>query len=315
MRTIFLILLAVFVAFGCAASNEGGTADQPARGETADNGPVAYVGGNNAVYLEDLRPALLEARGAEVLADYIIDRGVAERLAQRGITLTDADLEAERLVLLEMLSPDADTAARLLRELRSVRGLGEQRFAAMIRRSAGLRKLVEGEVNITDDAVRIEYDRLYGVRYEARLIMVPSVQQAGEMLDRLNRGESFIDLAIAHSTDQSRAQGGLLPLISPLDTTFPAEIRKAVEQLQPGQVSQPIALENQWAILKLEGKIEAAPPPFDEVKERIALALRRGAERVVQGTLAREIVSQANVLVMDPALSRSWKLRMEQMRE
>ncbi len=282
--------------------------DQSSRpdGQVPPQAVLAMVG-DRAVTLGSIQQELIEAAGGQTLLEVLLDRMVHDRLAKRGTPVTADDMAQEKEALLASLSDQPDTAQRLLTELRARRGWGERRFAGMLQRNAGLRKLVQAEVQVTPASIQQAYDLEYGRKYETRLITTDTFPQATALLARARGGESFSDLAVQQSTDESRAQGGLLPPISVEDTTFPAAVRAAVKTLSPGQVSDPIALDKQFALLKLERILPAQAVPVDAVKERLTRAVRRQMERQGMERLAREMIGQANVTVLDPALQKSWR--------
>jgi len=318
--------------------------------------PLAYLN-NQAISLGDLRAGLLETSGGQILAELLIDRGVAGLLHQRGLKLTEADIQQEKELLLQALAPDAQQAQRLLQELQAVRGLGETRLASLLRRNAGLRMLVRDQVQVTQPALRQEYELIYGPKYEARIIVVRDLKQAGELLAKTRTpapgiatapgiapapgnatgrapeahgvtpwaspeiaspprnvsagtsgggGASFTDLAIQYSTDSSKAQGGLLPPISPADASFPQVVRTTLAQLQPGAISDVVTLEGGYALLKLERKIDGSNIRFDDVKESLAVGVRRRAQRLLMQQQVKDILTQAQLSITDPALAKSF---------
>ncbi len=275
--------------------------------------PVAFLDGQ-PLTLADLRTPLLEAVGGEVLSDLVLERSVQQQLAQQGLAVTPELIEPEREVLLRSMSSEADQAQRLFNEVRNRRGLGEWRFKQLLATRAGLRLLVKDRARVEESAVRRLYELRYGARYEARLIVVGSVAEAAQAAQRARAGESFADLAVALSTDSSRAQGGLIPPISPADPTYPAALRGAVQSLTVGQVSDPIMLEQGFAVLKVEGKTQPQSVAFESVRAELeALALLEAQERLMQ-QLARTLMDQAKVNVLDPALGKSWENRRRQER-
>jgi peptidyl-prolyl cis-trans isomerase C len=250
-----------------------------------------------------------------VLAELILSRRVEKRLAEKGVKLSDEQVAAERALLLKNLSRDENTAVRLLRELRQRRGLGDARFEQLLRRNAGLRLLIQDDVHLTDAAIQQAFDIENGRRYEARLITVDTLQKAGEVIRRAKAGESFIDLAVNFSTDPSRQQGGLLPPLSPADPTWPDGVRKMLVTMTPGQISDPVAIERGFAVLRLERTLEPTGKKLEEVKDELAGRVRRSAERVLMQRLARHLLNDADLLVTDRALRESWAVQKELMVE
>ena len=311
---MFSLLIVASIAPGCQS---GPPADSDAappggaqRDKPTDSRPVAYIDGV-AVTRDGLHHLLIEAQGGQVLSEILLDRAITRRLSEQGLTLTDNDLQAERDQLLAGLSDDADQATRLLKMMRDQRGLGEKRFAMLLRRNAGLRILVKDGVGVSDASIRQAYAVRYGKRYRVRLITADTIDALTNARRRVLAGESFTDLAIAVSTDASVSQGGLLSPISPADAAYPKAIRDAMPKLsladRASRLSPVIALPEGFALLWLEEVIEREAPPIDAVRDELARVVRLELERVRMRQLARVLIDQANVVVLDPALDQSWQ--------
>ncbi|MEO1237872.1 MAG: peptidylprolyl isomerase [Planctomycetota bacterium] len=270
--------------------------------------------GGEAVRTGALTPRLIEASGGEVLGEAVLAAMLRRRLMERGVTLTDADLEAERGLILASLSPDANEAARLLGELRRQRGLGELRFRGLLERSAGLRALVAGQVEVTEPALEQAHRLRHGPSDRVRLIVAESLVEAQHLRRRVTSGgESFVDVAIAESTDTSAAQGGLLPLVRPEDTSYPEGLRRAIAGLEVGDVSQPVAVDGGFALVKLVEELPGDGVTLDEARSQLTERVRRRAERVLMEQMARELIRGADVLVLDPELKAQWDRRVPEL--
>lgn len=278
--------------------------------------PLAYVNGQT-VTLGMIQPALLELAGGQVLGEAVVDAMLAQRLSQAGLTLTPQAIETEKALLVETLEPqNEDEATLLLREIRRRRGLGDTRFLNLLRRNAMMRLLVQHQVNVTDDELRQAYRLHYGETYHARVLTVSTLAEASRLRALLTEGKAdFADLAVKRSTDPSAIQGGLLPPISPVDPAFPQVIRDTLVRLdQAGQkLSDVVALDNGYALIHLERKTVPDHVEFADVKERLAEQVRRSAERVLMQQLARELLAEATVVVLDPALDASWQAQKKAM--
>lgn len=304
---------------GAGTGGTGGTGGTSAAGTA---GGAAEAGGKAVAFVEgrpitvnDLQPAVYEAAGGQILAEMVLDRRIERRLAERGITLAGSQIMAEKEVLLKTLDAgNEDQATRLLRELRKRRGLGDQRFEQLLKRNAGLRALIAEQVQINDALIQQAHQMQYGAKYEIRLITVEALGEAGEVARKARDGTlTFTELAVRHSTDSSRAQGGLLPPISPVDESWPEAIRKVVTTLNVGSVSDPVALERGFAIVKLERKVEAQPIQLEPVRAELTARVRRNAERLLMQQLARTLLTEADVLVADRVLRESWTQQKELM--
>jgi parvulin-like peptidyl-prolyl isomerase len=309
--------IGVLASAGCAA--DGGRAGNAPLRQSTTTAPAApasaspadalavYSGGT--VTLADLRAPLFEAAGGQVLSEWLLQRLIDRRLAERGLAdaVNDAALARERAHMLATLDTDPDQAQRILDQIRRRRGLGRQRFDSMLRRNAGLRRLVADQVEVTDVAVEQAYQLRHGPRYEARLITTAGFAQAVQLVRQARQGAPFADLAAEHSTDVSRLQGGLLGPVSAADPTYPLALRTTLAQLQPGQVSDPVALDEGFAVLRLERTIPADAVQLEAVRDELSRQVRRQVEAVLMQQLARDLLAEAQVLVLDPTLQRSWE--------
>jgi peptidyl-prolyl cis-trans isomerase SurA len=85
---------------------------------------------------------------------------------------------------------------------------------------------------------------------------------------KLVAGANFGDLAKLHSGDRSAARGG------EMDYThrgmLPEAVHSVVDQLKPGDLSEPVQLLEGVTLLRLDGRRPAQQREFDAVKPRAA---------------------------------------------
>ncbi len=279
--------------------------------------PVVAVMGGETIRWAEIRPHLIEAAGLMVLSDMILDRMMMEEIKKRGLTLTTADLEKERQLMLKQLHKDENQAVRLLRRLREQRGLGQERFTLMLRRNAGLRKLVGKQVKIEEAMIKRLFNLQYGEKIIVRMILVSSPVKANEVIRRLAKDKTpFERVAWEMSQDSSRANGGLLPPISILDSTFPLEIRNEANRLKPGELSRTISLnEGQLAILKCVERRKPEKVDYAKVKANLQSQLRLQMERAEMDRQARMMLEKVNITIYDSVLGEAWKKHQKQLTE
>lgn len=302
----------VAVAAGCAGGGHDGEGGGGA-GPRASNGavPVAVIA-DRAVTWEMLREALGEGYGGPALEDLALDMMLERELARAGAEVGEADVEAERRAFLEAVGgPDA---AIVLAEVRASRGLGPVRFGAMLRRNAALRRLVQGRVEVTEEMIERRFGVKHGEKVRARIIAVPTAGEAGAIAAELRGLEAgarrvrFADLAIEKSTDVSSAAGGLLEPISVEDPAYEAGVRRALSAQGVGEIGEVLALDGGgFAILMVEGRVPAEGVGLDEVREALRAELRSRQERLLMDELAVELLSQCDIVVLDPALRWGWE--------
>ncbi|MDZ4755310.1 MAG: peptidylprolyl isomerase [Phycisphaerae bacterium] len=233
-----LMSLSCLILVGCETPPRQGPrpAAGPARtAAPATPGAPIAAWRDRTVTFDDLRPALAELAGTTVLRDAFLDFRLEQALAERALTIDNAAVERERALLLRSLDASPDVAERLLQEIRAGQGLGPVRFAALLRRNAGLRALVQPDVRITQDALVRQFDVLYGPKRVSRIITVQTLREAVDIGQALDDGADFAELATRHSTDASAARGGLLAPLSKSDPAWPEPFRQALFRTGAGR--------------------------------------------------------------------------------
>ena len=273
-----------------------------------DARPAALVEGR-IVDWGELQPLLNEAAGSDVLAEVILDRMLSRELKDAGISITAEDVDAERALFYETLSDDPDVAARLARQVRARQGLGPTRLDRLLKRNAALRALVRDRVEINDEAVRRMYDIVHGPKRQARLIIAPTLNDAQAAINRANAGELFADVAVDVSTDSSAARGGLLEPISRADASYPQAMREALWALVPGELSRPVFLSDNYAVLSLVRVVDGDGADFYAVRPDLERLVRLNQERILMDELARRLLTEASVTIIDNKIKWSWDSR------
>lgn len=271
-----------------------------------DARPVALVNGQTVTW-SNLRPTLSELAGGEALWEVVLDRVIAWELEQAGFRITEDDIARERLLLVENLSDDLNISIRLLDELRVRQRLGPTRFEGLLRRNATLRALVQKEVRITNAALRHTYDLLYGEKRQIRLLTTPSLAEAETALKRLDEGEHFADVAVDLSTDVSAARGGLLEPISENDPAYPAALRKTAWNLQPGQISAPVLIRNQYAIVQFVRSIDTDEKDFEQIRPELERLTRLSQERLLMERRARLLLGNVSIVFFDESIEAGFR--------
>ena len=299
---IGLLALALLAGFGRGVAT--GNTTQSATCITVDARPVPC----DVVY-----GALAEAAGAQVLGEIAIDERLAQRIAAERITIGPADLDRERTELTRSMTDaaDGDTAVRVLEQLRRERGLGEQRFAALLRRTAMLRALVRGGIVIDEPMLAATHRAIYGPKTIVRLCALPTRNAAAAFAaeiaatDASARELAFSTRTLASSTDASAAQGGLLRPFSDAEPSLPMAVRDAAGKLKSGEVSGPIALDRGYAVIMLLRTEPGDGSTLAERREVTERAARQRQERLAMDRLALALSGQDGVVLNDPVLRRA----------
>ncbi|MGD8514062.1 MAG: peptidylprolyl isomerase, partial [Granulosicoccaceae bacterium] len=260
-------LLLVFLAGSIIISACNDNSDKPAETRPATDSSAASLPGDKVVAMVDGTPI-----GEQLLDAYVQQRN-ASLPGQRD--KVDRAQVLEELINFELVIQDAlrksidktpDVATQLALQRRNV--LASAAFREYIRSNP-----------LTDDEMRADYEsrmeRLTLREYKLRHILSDDQATAEKLIAELTQGkQDFATLAKKHSTGPSAEKGGDLGWLSPHDML--PEFKAAVEGLQKGQ-STPAAVKTRfgWHVIYVEDTRESPPPPYEQVRDRVADVLKR----------------------------------------
>lgn len=128
-----------------------------------------------------------------------------------------------------------------------------------------------------------------GLEYNAAHILVETEEAAINLIDKLQAGADFAELAKEFSTGPSGPNGGDLGWFG-LGMMVPA-FETAVVEMEKGAVSGAVKTEFGWHVIKLNDTRAIAAPALDSVRDEIAAELQRAAiEQRID-----ELSQQANI--------------------
>lgn len=131
---------------------------------------------------------------------------------------------------------------------------------------------------ITDDEILAEYnvqvELAPPLQYKARHILVESQGEAVAVIDQLNDGADFEELAKEKSTGPSGPTGGDLGWFSPNQMVEP--FSNTVQELEDGQYSSaPTQTQFGWHVILREESRESEAPTLDSVRENIRQVIQQ----------------------------------------
>jgi peptidyl-prolyl cis-trans isomerase C len=143
----------------------------------------------------------------------------------------------------------------------------------------------------TDQEVRAEYETQVGqlgkVEYHAKHILVATEPFAQRVVDRLQKGEKFEDIAKHESMDPSKDNGGDLGWFTPDKMVKP--FADAVLALKPGEYThKPVQTQYGWHVIELVETRDLQPPPFDNVRQRLEQVVQTKKVRAYEDGLMRD---------------------------
>jgi len=128
---------------------------------------------------------------------------------------------------------------------------------------------------VSDEQLRQVYDTQIGVpstEYNARHILVETKEAAEQVIGLLGEGRDFAELAKEKSTGPTGKNGGSLGWFSSKQMVAP--FSEAVATMEKGAYSkEPVQTQFGWHVILLEDSRESTPPPFEDVKDRLKMAV------------------------------------------
>jgi peptidyl-prolyl cis-trans isomerase C len=144
-----------------------------------------------------------------------------------------------------------------------------RRRSTMLREEL-LTQATAGRVEVTDAEVEALYAKRL-TQVTARHIIVPTMDEAEELLDSLSAGVAFEDLAIRYSTCASGVRGGSVGTVRWGD--FSDRWSSQAFRLEPGEVSPAFQVETGYGIVKVEAKTVMEPEDPTIERNRIRSSL------------------------------------------
>lgn len=269
-----------------------------------DVAPETIVTVNGTTIPRENLAALAILLDRDRILDTLINVEVIRQEAQRrGVTVTPAEIEAAAMkAAVNELDTDAQRrgvksqADLVARGVMTADEAAAQRkrlapwYRPMAAFSLVVDKLMLLDLKITDDDLRAEFDRQYGPRARLLQVVLRTRDEAEDVVNRLNAGADFGQLARDLSIDRvSGAKGGELPAQprgSPLGD--------AALALKPGQIAPIVQTANGYHVVKvLELQPGDSKKRLDDVREvlRQEVTTRLLAER--RTTWMRELRAKA----------------------
>ena len=168
-------------------------------------------------------------------------------------------------------------------------------------------EMLQGVVEeaVTDEALQEAYDAQFAnaeptEEWNASHILVVSKEAAEGLIAELEGGADFAALAKEHSTGPSGPNGGELGWFS-AGMMVPA-FEAAVMALEVGAVSEPVATQFGWHVVKLNDKRLQGPPPLEEVRDQLAEIIQGTAmEEAIAALMAAAAIERPDLSAIDPA--------------
>ncbi len=230
---------------------------------------VATVNGEK-ITRDELYQAMLVEGGREVLDRLITNRLVLQEGERLGITVTEEEIDAE---IKNVINNNFFGMAEYFYQALEQYGLTEKAVKDDLKTETVLRKIVQEQINITDEDAR-EYfmtnQEYFNIpeQVEARHILVDTREEAGEVIQLLDNGKDFAELAREYSKDLVSAdQGGNLGFFQRGEMV--SEFEEVAFGLAINQRSDLVETIYGFHIIEVLDRRASQEVTFEEVKETV----------------------------------------------
>ncbi len=228
------------------------------------NKPLAEIGNKEILY-QDWMSELIEQYGESVLHD-LIDKEVVFQLAEEEnieIHPKIVDRELSRMMVMQGLL-SADEKEKKV-----------EKWTEQIHYRYYLQHLLSKSISVSEAEIE-EYYQFYQNQYQfddmvqLSHILVSTEQEAEYVMARLDDGESFSEVASELSTDEgSAASGGYLGFYSKTSSFIPSEYYDTAISLEAGTYSEPVLVNNGYAIIFHHQHLPAIELSYEEAYEEV----------------------------------------------
>jgi len=247
----FSVVTAVGLSFGCTQDSDS---DSHQAVDVLGPGEVAIVDGER---IPESMFRLYALNALQANAEDLTPEGREEII--------------ERLVYLQLLAKDAERNG-LDQERRIAAELELQRMQVLAR---SMTERYTEENPPTESELRDIYElnlpRLSAPEYKTRHILVETEAEAAGLIEQLNQGADFAELAMEHSTGPTGPDGGDLGWSSA--ESFVEPFAEAIQAATPGiPIDTPVETQYGWHVILVEETQDQVAPGLESVREELIVA-------------------------------------------
>lgn len=301
-----VILLGCVIVLSCIILSRSPVHESPkdASNPTEEEAPgdsnaVATIG-DDTITAAELQTELARRYGAEALRQLLTSKVIAKEAATLGIDVTDEEVDQE----MERIIAGYDDEATYYESMKKQLGLSPEQIRKDTMERLLTEKLAISSIDVSPkeiDAYLQEHADEFEPRVQLEIsqIVVDKEQDAKSILEQLEAGSSFGELAHQFSTDEfSATSGGSIGFVDADDPFVSSGILRAAAKLEIGQIDGPIALQSGYALIQLTGRREKKS--MDRAAARLfaqkEVALSKGQS--IQD-LQEELLRRYNAKILD----------------
>jgi len=281
---------------------------------------------------QQLRKALDEVT-PQIMVDVVNEMLVVQRGKELGYTLSNEQFNSivDSIKKENKIEGEEQFQTALKQEGMSMSDLRRQLERQMIRQKVEQNEVLS-KIGITDTEARSYYEThmnefttppsvtlreiLVSIQSDTRGVSVGAEEATKARLEALRTratagSEPFEKLAAESSDSPSKANGGLIGPLSVLDLS--PDLRKLIEGMKPGDISQPVRTSRGFQIFKLETKTDTHTMPFLEAKEQIGERVFTDKRKVEYVKYLEKLRNQAIIEWKNQDLKKAFDEGLKQM--
>lgn len=256
-------------------------------------GTVAIVNGEK-ISRDDLYEAMYNSSGSSTLEDLIVRVLVDQEAKKAGVSVSDSELQDQiQKIINEQYGSESVFESTL-----QYYGMTRQAFEDQWRTYLLAEKILKPSLSASDEEIQAYFDAHHDELNQKesvtlREIVTATKEEAQAVLDQLKAGADFATLASQKSIDSSKSNGGNVGVVYRGD--YPSQVESVIFGLKVGDFSDPVQVDNGYAIFNVTARTDAKVVTLDEVKDKVKdLVLNEKVQNSLSDWIS-EIRSQANI--------------------
>lgn len=253
---------------------------------------VARVNGED-ITRNELAEECVRHYGEDVLERMTKKLLIIQECKARNIQVTQEEVNAEIHRMATRFKLPVDQWLKMLKE---ERGINPTQYSNdIIYPTLALRKIAKGRLTVTEEELRVEYEKFYGESVKARMIACKSREKAEKLhADVTANPSEFGNIAKNESEDVSSAS--VNGMVNPIRRHLGyKEIEDAAFAIKEG-ISPVIPVAGQYVILKCEGIIPKQNVRFEDARPLLEESINESKLRTAAAQLFDELQKKADVV-------------------
>jgi len=277
---------------------------------------VAAIVNRQSVPIDQFDQALVKRHGPQILDGEINRKLIEEALTRAGQQVTQADIDGEIMRAADyfgFLNNDGSpNIQEWVKHVVKEDGISIELYIHdAIWPTVALKKLIQGQVQVTEEDLRKGFESNYGPRAEV-LAIVLSNQRTAQSVWEMARGdkseEFFGKLANQYSVEpSSKSNHGKVPPLRRFGGQ--PNLEKAAFDLKPGEICGIVEVGGQYVVLKSQGKTTPVVTDSNAVKGELYKDILEKKQRITMDAHLSKLVTDAQIAnYINPKKSRVGKM-------